>query len=69
MPKSVKGVMDEWRSGILHSGSKQGPVVKNRKQALAIALAEQRQGTKGASHTRYELQQARRDTLPRKQKP
>jgi len=43
MPKSVKGVMDEWKSGQLHSGSKKGPVVKNQKQAVAIALSEQRQ--------------------------
>jgi len=43
MPKSVKGVMDEWKSGKLHSGSKKGPVVKSQKQAIAIALSEQRQ--------------------------
>jgi Family of unknown function (DUF6496) len=44
MPKSVKGVMDEWKSGQLHSGSKKGPVVKKQKQAVAIALSEQKQG-------------------------
>jgi len=48
MPKSVKGVMDEWKSGTLHSGSKKGPVVKNQKQAVAIALSEQRQQGKGS---------------------
>ena len=37
----VKVVMDEWKQGKLHSGSKKGPVVKNRKQAIAIALSEQ----------------------------
>lgn len=42
MPKSVKGVMDEWKAGTLHSGSSTGPVVKNQKQAVAIALREQR---------------------------
>ncbi len=47
MPKSVKGVMDEWKAGALHSGSKKGPVVKNQKQAVAIALSEQRQQGKG----------------------
>ena len=36
MPKSVKGVMDEWKSGQLHSGSKKGLVVKNLKQAIAM---------------------------------
>lgn len=36
----VQKVMGEWKSGTLHSG-KGGPVVKNRKQAIAIALSEQ----------------------------
>jgi len=43
MPKSMKGVMHEWKTGTLHSGSKKGPVVKSRKQAIAIGLSEQRQ--------------------------
>ena len=38
----VKKVMDEWKSGELHSGSKKGPVVKSQKQAIAIALSEAR---------------------------
>ena len=36
----VERVMHEFKAGELHSGSKQGPVVTNRKQAIAIALAE-----------------------------
>ena len=36
----VKKVMEEFKSGELHSGSKQGPVVSNRKQAIAIAMSE-----------------------------
>lgn len=43
MPKSVKGVLHEWGQGKLHSGSSHGPVVKSQKQAVAIALSEQRQ--------------------------
>lgn len=35
--------MKEWKTGNLHSGSSSGPVVKNQKQAVAIALSEQRQ--------------------------
>ena len=35
----VKKVMKEFKSGTLHSGKK-GPVVKSRKQAIAIALSE-----------------------------
>lgn len=40
--KKVKKVMHEWKEGKLHSGSKKGPVVKNEKQAIAIALSEAR---------------------------
>jgi len=36
----VKQVMDEWKSGQLHSGSKKGPIVKSQKQAVAIALSQ-----------------------------
>lgn len=36
----VKKVMEEFKSGELHSGSKKGPVVSNRKQAIAIAMSE-----------------------------
>ena len=38
----IKKVMDEWKEGSLHSGSKKGPVVQNQKQAVAIALSEAR---------------------------
>jgi hypothetical protein len=38
----VEKVMREYKEGKLHSGSKKGPVVKDRKQAMAIALSEAR---------------------------
>jgi hypothetical protein len=38
----VEKVMSEFKSGDLHSGSKKGPVVKNPKQAMAIALSEKK---------------------------
>jgi hypothetical protein len=38
--KKVAKVMREYGRGELHSGSKQGPVVRDRAQALAIALRE-----------------------------
>ena len=38
----VKKVMHEYKHGELHTGSKKGPKVKNRKQAIAIALSEAR---------------------------
>jgi len=38
--KKVGKVMGEYKAGKLHSGSKKGPVVKSRDQAVAIALSE-----------------------------
>lgn len=38
--KKIEKVMGEYKSGKLHSGSKKGPMVKNPKQAIAIALSE-----------------------------
>ncbi len=37
----VEKTMHEFKHGTLHSGSKHGPVVKNREQAVAIALHQQ----------------------------
>ena len=39
--KKVGKVLHEFKAGTLHSG-KGGPVVKNPKQAIAIALSEAR---------------------------
>lgn len=38
----IKNVMEEYSKGKLHSGSKKGPMVQNRKQAIAIGLSEAR---------------------------
>lgn len=38
--KKVTKVMREYKNDELRSGSKKGPKVKNRKQAVAIALSE-----------------------------
>lgn len=38
--KKIEKVMREYKEGKLHSGSKKGPEVKSRKQAIAIALSE-----------------------------
>jgi len=38
----VEKVLHEFKTGTLHSGSKKGPKVKSRRQAIAIALNEQR---------------------------
>lgn len=44
--KKISKVMNEFKHGELHSGSKKGPTVKNPKQAIAIALSESRKGKK-----------------------
>lgn len=44
--KKVKKVMEEYKAGELHSGSKKGPVVTSRPQAIAIAMKESGQSKK-----------------------
>jgi hypothetical protein len=43
----VQKSMHEFKEGTLHSGSKNGPKVTNRKQAVAIGLSEQRKENRG----------------------
>ena len=38
----MQKTMHEYKHGELHSGSKSGPKVKNRKQAIAIGMSQQR---------------------------
>lgn len=38
--EKMKKVMGEFKGGTLHSGSKTGPVVQSRKQAVAIGLSQ-----------------------------
>lgn len=42
----VAKVMREFKSGKLRSGSKHGPKVKSRKQAIAVAMSESGQRKK-----------------------
>lgn len=42
MQAKIGKVMGEYKAGELHSGSAKGPVVKSRKQAVAIAMSEGR---------------------------
>lgn len=44
--KKIHKVMKEYKEGKLHSGSKKGPEVSSRKQAIAIALSEAQKGKK-----------------------
>jgi hypothetical protein len=43
----MRKVMKEYKSGSLHSGSKHGKPVKNRKQAIAIGMSEARKAAHG----------------------
>jgi hypothetical protein len=38
----IRGTLHEFKAGTLHSGSKKGPIVKSRAQAIAIGLDEER---------------------------
>lgn len=58
MQKKVGKVMSEFKEGTLHSG-KDGPVVKNPKQAIAIALSEGRKATKKADGGQISMPKAR----------
>ena len=40
--KKIGKVMREYKKGELHSGSKKGPVVNKKNQAIAIGLSEAR---------------------------
>lgn len=42
----VEGTMKEFEKGTLHSGSKTGPKVKSKAQAIAIGLSEERKAGK-----------------------
>lgn len=44
--KKVSKVMKEFKAGTLNSGSSKGPVVTNRKQAVAIALSQAKMAKK-----------------------
>jgi hypothetical protein len=44
--RKVKRVMHEFAENELYSGSKKGPLVKSKAQAIAIALSEAKKGKK-----------------------
>lgn len=44
--KKIKKVLHEFKEGELHSGSKKGPVVTDKKQAVAIAMSESKKKKK-----------------------
>ena len=42
----MQKVMHEFKTGTLHSGSRKGPKVTSRAQAIAIAMSEQAKANK-----------------------
>jgi len=52
MPGMEK-TMHEYKEGTLHSGSKHGPKVKSRAQAIAIGLSEERAAHKKGNTDRH----------------
>lgn len=54
MPGKMETVMHEFKRGTLHSGSKKGPKVTSRKQAIAIGMSEARKaGEKVKANPHY----------------
>ena len=56
-PKSAKNArmkeeMHKFKGGKMHSGSKKGPLVKDRKQAIAIGLSESGQSKRDKAESR-----------------
>ena len=43
--KKIEKTMHEYKKGTLHSGSKSGPKVASRKQAIAIAMSQARKAS------------------------
>jgi hypothetical protein len=45
--RKMQKTMHEFKAGALHSGSKKGPEVTSRKQAIAIGLSQARKAARG----------------------
>lgn len=66
--KGVQKVMREYKAKKLHSG-KNGPVVKSKKQAVAIALSEAGMAKNNSSNKKKNNASKSRSTGPRKPAP
>jgi hypothetical protein len=60
----IKKTMGEFKRGDLHSGSKQGPKVKDRKQAVAIALNQAREAGRNMGRGARKARDARLGRQP-----
>lgn len=54
----IRKTMEEYKAGNLHSGSKHGPEVKSRAQAIAIGLSEERKAGHPVKHSNLPFGQA-----------
>ena len=61
----MAATMREFKKGKLHSGSKKGPRVKSRKQAIAIGLSEMRQSGKKIPLPKHGSKEHRRKVAER----
>lgn len=58
-PEKIGKVMREYKEGTLHSG-KGGPVVKSRKQAIAIAMSEANMPKRGSRTSKNRATRSKR---------
>jgi len=58
-PAKIGKVMREYKEGTLHSG-KGGPVVKSRKQAIAIAMSEANMPKRGSRTSKNRATRSKR---------
>lgn len=56
----MKEEMDKYKRGELHSGSKHGPKVKSRAQAIAIGLSESGQSRKSRGKKKHGKKRTKR---------
>lgn len=56
----VSKVMREYKYGKLHSGSKRGPIVKSKKQAIRIGLEEARDAGENVADREYSKMRGKR---------
>lgn len=59
-------VMHKFKHGELHSGSKSGPKVKNRKQAIAIMMSEKKKAGEGKSEYKGKIKVGPSDNVKKK---
>jgi len=57
--KKIGKVMGEYKEGTLHSG-KGGPVVKDRRQAVAIALSEAKMPMRGQRTAKNKMNKSKK---------